>query len=120
MAIYPPTNDGWPDGFHRQATGVGGGGESSPLFSPGRPKQLRGLGRVGPDSVSEWAGLVGCCKAGLVAQFGRGPHPAQEAGFIKISFFKFILVFHNSEVFQKNCRKRITTPIKVKQILLDS
>jgi hypothetical protein len=37
---------------------------------------------VGPDSVSEWAGLAGRRKAGPAAQFGRGPHPAQEAGFI--------------------------------------
>jgi hypothetical protein len=39
------------------------------------------LGCVGPDSVSEWAGLAGRRKASLAAPFGRGPHPAQEAGF---------------------------------------
>jgi hypothetical protein len=39
------------------------------------------LGCVGPDSVLEWAGLAGRRKAGPVALFGHGPHPAQEAGF---------------------------------------
>jgi hypothetical protein len=38
------------------------------------------LGCVGPDSVSEWAGLVGCRTASPAPPFGRGPHPAQEAG----------------------------------------
>jgi hypothetical protein len=40
------------------------------------------LGCVGLGSVLEWAGLAGRSKAGPVAQFGRGPHPAQEGGFI--------------------------------------
>jgi hypothetical protein len=40
------------------------------------------LGRVGPDSVSEWAGLAGLRKAGPAASIGCGPDPAQEAGFI--------------------------------------
>jgi hypothetical protein len=39
------------------------------------------LGCVGLDSILEWAGLAGRRKAGSVASFGRGPHPAQEAGF---------------------------------------
>jgi hypothetical protein len=39
------------------------------------------LGCVGPDSVSEWAGLAGHRKASPAATFGRGPHLAQEAGF---------------------------------------
>jgi hypothetical protein len=51
--------------------------------------------------------LAGRRKADLAAQFGRGPHPAQEAGFIKILFFEFILVFHNLEVFQKNVEKEL-------------
>jgi hypothetical protein len=45
------------------------------------------LGCVGPDSVSEWAGLAGRRKARLAAPIGHGPHPAQEAGFcLKFSF----------------------------------
>jgi hypothetical protein len=45
------------------------------------------LGYVGPDSISEWAGLAGCRKASPVALFDRGPHLAQEAGFcLKFGF----------------------------------
>jgi hypothetical protein len=47
------------------------------------------LGRVGPNSISEWAGLAGRHKTGPAAQFGRGPHPAQEAEFIQILVFEF-------------------------------
>jgi hypothetical protein len=94
-----PTMVGQPD-FTGELPTSGWGG-SPPLFSPGGSKQPNGLGRVGPDSISEWAGLVGRRKASPAVQFGRGPHPTQEAGFIKILFSEFILVFHNSEVFQK-------------------
>jgi hypothetical protein len=38
-------------------------------------------GCVGPDSISEWASLAGRHKASPAVPFGRGPHPAQEAGF---------------------------------------
>jgi hypothetical protein len=51
-----------------------------------RTRSVRRLGHVGPNSISEWAGLAGCRKAGPTAQFGRGQHPAQEAGFIKFFF----------------------------------
>jgi hypothetical protein len=47
-----------------------------------RVSSVSRLGRVGPDSISEWAGLTGRHKASPAAPFGRGPHPAQEAGFI--------------------------------------
>jgi hypothetical protein len=40
------------------------------------------LGCVGPNSISEWAYLAGRRKTGPAVQFGRGPHPVQEAEFI--------------------------------------
>jgi hypothetical protein len=51
----------------------------------GRALQVDAVSRLGcvrPGSVLEWASLAGRSKAGPAAQFGRGPHPAQEAGFI--------------------------------------
>jgi hypothetical protein len=78
------------------------------------------LGRIGTGSISEWGGLAGRRKAGSSGAVrpwaASGPR-----GWIYLNFFlEFILVFHNAEIFQKNYRKRITTPMKVKQILLDS
>jgi hypothetical protein len=45
--------------------------------------------------------LTGRRKASPAAPFGRGPHPAQEAGFYLKFGFNFILIFHNAEIFQK-------------------
>jgi hypothetical protein len=78
------------------------------------------LGRVGPGSVLEWAGLAGRRKAGSSGAVrpwaASGPRGWIYLNFLFLNLFWYFIM----QKYSKNCRKRITTPIKVKQILLDS